>query len=234
MSVEEIKNAAKVIEPLAKPLEKAIDVAEPVVKKATKLLDSLLGGPLREAGALIGDEIHAIRCRRRISMIARTAEILEERKVEPKALPPGFVASVLEGAGNADDDELQELWAQLLASSVQKPESRHPLLVQALKAMTADDAKSFDLICRESALTLKGVRWSLVDGLFDDAWPIPQTSVDVLQVLGLIQAGDRTPFQTVLLTITGLGRQLADSVGIPVDRLMRDAVANTGKPNPNI
>ncbi len=76
----------------------------------------------------------------RIRMGHRADEIMKLDGIAPKVLPPGFLIPLLDAAGNVDDPELQQMWAQLLASSVSNTSHRHPAFVHVLRELSRDEA----------------------------------------------------------------------------------------------
>ncbi|MCE9637136.1 MAG: DUF4393 domain-containing protein [Planctomycetes bacterium] len=136
-------------------------VAVPVVKRATSLLGKLLGPGADALGARIGefltpptpvqptvlDAIARWRHGNMTLLLARTAEVLDKRGVEPRPIPIAVLFPLLEAASLVDDVDLTEMWAQLLASGVEADEHQHPMWVRILAQMSAVDARAFAAAC---------------------------------------------------------------------------------------
>lgn len=122
---------------------KLADVARPIAESGAQLIENLLGKPCAVAGDLLADQIYAWQWSNRIRIAHKAQEALDKQKVASKVLPPGFLLPLLDAAGNIDDESLQELWANLLASGVQDDTARHPAFIHTLKQMSPSDAEMF-------------------------------------------------------------------------------------------
>jgi hypothetical protein len=88
-----------------------------MVETGCKLIESLLGEPCKVAGNMLADQIYAYQWRNRIKIACKAQELMAQSHVTPRVLPPGFLVSLLDEAGNVDDEKLQDMWASLLASA---------------------------------------------------------------------------------------------------------------------
>ncbi|MBK8233110.1 MAG: DUF4393 domain-containing protein [Candidatus Eisenbacteria bacterium] len=125
----------------------ALALAKPVVEAGCNLINSVLGKPCKVAGELLADQIYAFQWHNRVRIFAKAQALLDEHDVPAAVLPTGFLMPLLDAAGNIEADDLQNLWAQLLASAVQHPSARHPMFVDALRQMSSEDALLFHAIC---------------------------------------------------------------------------------------
>lgn len=105
---------------------------KPVVDVSARLLESLLGEPMKVAGGMLADQIYIWQLANRVRIVHKAKKMLEERKVDPRILPKGFLLPLLQAAGDAEEPSLQELWARLLANGVENARSCHPGFVDAL------------------------------------------------------------------------------------------------------
>jgi hypothetical protein len=119
----------------------ALPLARPVVDTGCGLINSLFGKPFKVAGGMIADQLYAWRWTNRVRIAARAQEILDEHEVDARILPPGFLMPLLDAAGDVEDPELQELWAQLLASAVSEDENQVRSYVEILKCLSPVEAK---------------------------------------------------------------------------------------------
>lgn len=123
-------------------------------KAASGLLTRILGYPAMEASQLLGDLIglvgDPIRMRRQVNsmtVVARAWKDLEDRGISlEQVVPLGIptIDRILNGGSDADEPEIQKLWAGLLSSSVD-PEKRlavRPAIVKALSEMDGLDARA--------------------------------------------------------------------------------------------
>ena len=101
----------------------------------------VLGKPLADLVGIVGaDWLHEFRERNRDRLARRTEEILRERDVKERC---GDVAQMVPLIGAAQDDdreEIQELWARLLASALD------PSRRMRVRKSFVDTLKGFDPI----------------------------------------------------------------------------------------
>jgi len=117
----------------------AIGVAKPVLEAGCRLLENVLGKPLKVAGGMLADQLYVWQWENRINFANRAQQLMDENGVAAKVLPRGFLIPLLEAAGNVDDPELQEMWARLLVSAVER-DANHPAYVHLLRQLSPDEA----------------------------------------------------------------------------------------------
>lgn len=117
-------------------------LAKPVVETGARLIESLLGKPCQVAGELVSEQLYAWQWANRCRIAAKAQAIMEKNGTAAKVLPKGFLLPLIEATGNVEDDDLQDLWAQLLASGAQDAEAQHPAFIETLRRMNAEDARS--------------------------------------------------------------------------------------------
>lgn len=147
-------------EAMATLITGAVDLARPVVESGCRLIDDLLGKPCRVSGALLSDQIYAWQWANRIRIANRAREILDKYSVPEQVLPTGFLVPLLDQIGNVDQPELQNLWAQLLASAVESELARHPSFVSILSQLSIAEGV---LIAQDRRLIHIGARTSTAD-----------------------------------------------------------------------
>lgn len=128
-------------------LKAALDLPKPVIDLACGLVNDLIGRPVHVAGGMITDEVYYWRWRNRVRIAHRAAEIMDRDGIARRIVPPSFLLPLLDAAGNVEDPDLQEMWAQLLASGVEADEHQHPMWVRILAQMSAEDARAFEAAC---------------------------------------------------------------------------------------
>ncbi len=124
-------------------VDSALGLAEPVVKTACRLVNDLLGPASREAGGLLGDQVHAFRAAIRMRVLCKIDARLREKRLPPRVLPPGFLLPLLEQCGDAAEEELQDLWARLVAGAIESDDHVARLYVETLRQMSRQDAVVF-------------------------------------------------------------------------------------------
>jgi hypothetical protein len=101
-----------------KPLEKATETAIRESFIAIRDFLGTIGGPAAtEFGGTLGDWMKYWRFKNMVNIALRAKSFLERRGIQPKRVLPGTMIPLLEAASLADTEELQEMWASLLASA---------------------------------------------------------------------------------------------------------------------
>ncbi len=118
-------------------------IAQTVVDTGADLIKSLLGEPMKVAGSMVSDQLYGWQLRQRITIAAKAKQLLDKRKIAPHSIATGFLLPFFEAAGNAEESELQDMWAELLASAVENDDAQHPVFIETLRKMSGVDAKLF-------------------------------------------------------------------------------------------
>ena len=118
----------------------ALELAKPVVDLGCQLIQDVLGKPLKVAGSMLVDQVYAWQWTNRISIARKAKQIMDDHGIAAQVLPPGFFVPLLIGAGDVGDPDLQELWAQLLASAVYDSIHQHPAYSRILQQLCRDEA----------------------------------------------------------------------------------------------
>jgi hypothetical protein len=130
---------AKAIQEVAKTTGSAFEL----VSKAGAYVGWVLGTvPADLVGVLGGDWLAQVRIRNLARYWERTKEILRDRGVtETVAVSPSIAIPLLQAAADESREELQELWARLLANAMDpKLNNVRYTFIAAVKAMNPTDA----------------------------------------------------------------------------------------------
>jgi hypothetical protein len=92
-------------------------ITEGVMAPFADLLRKLAGPVAEELGLTLQDEVRVFRLKRRIRLLERVQQMLNEKGVEPQRVPLKILVPVIEGASLEEDDELQDRWAALLVNT---------------------------------------------------------------------------------------------------------------------
>ena len=113
---DEIDETAKATQEIAKTTRKALEVSE----KVGSFVAKVIGQPLESAVGMLSDKLRYMRWERQLRMVDRCEEILKKRLVEGKIrpVPPKLALPIMENASLEDNDELQNIWANLLSSAL--------------------------------------------------------------------------------------------------------------------
>jgi Abortive infection alpha len=114
--MSEISESAKAIQEVAKIANQGIAAGQQLGSFVAKLI----GEPLEVASGMLSDRLKFARAERLLRLKTRFDEETKRRGVSEvfRGVSPKFVLPLLENASLEGDDELQDLWANLLASSV--------------------------------------------------------------------------------------------------------------------
>ncbi|MGC2742830.1 MAG: Abi-alpha family protein [Candidatus Angelobacter sp.] len=104
MSDDPTKSAAKgAIEAIYKPIE--------------SIVKTLAGPAAEEIGLTFRDSVKVLRFKRQARLFKRVEEICAETAIKPQAVKLSLLFDIVDKASLEEDDDLQELWAQLLANA---------------------------------------------------------------------------------------------------------------------
>lgn len=113
---DEFTESAKAVQEVAKTSNTALGI----VKDFGGFVSRIIGEPIDEAVGMLTDKLRYSRWERRQRLIERSKQFIEERDIkgELKPVTPKIALPIIENASLEDNDELQDLWARLIASSV--------------------------------------------------------------------------------------------------------------------
>ena len=208
-TVKEIAKAAQALAP-------AINTPVKVVAEALGWCGRVLGRPLEVAVGMLGDWVYAKQVEARIAIIEKTLRRMGDLKVPAEALPPGFLVPFLDACGNAQEESLQDLWANLLASASTSGAHRNPAFIHTLRAMSADDAgelrRFLGNVAPAEAGSLGVIRGEgivFMGRVPADVVPLMKSVFDVVEPTGRIDLG-----RTFEDNYVGLGVELSHLVAL--------------------
>ena len=94
----------------------ALGISRTVLKRADSLLKALLGPAAAEAGELLADRVRLRRFKNQIEILRCADEALRESGLNPREIPLRMLVPLIEHASCEEDTDIQELWANLIAS----------------------------------------------------------------------------------------------------------------------
>src|SRR6266571_7156024 len=113
-------------------------------------LDRVCTPVAEEAALILRDKLHAYRVRNLVAMAKKLQPLLEDVPAGDQA-PPRLAAAVMEHASWTADDQIQGMWAGLLASSC-SPGARDDgnlIFIDLLSRLTAPQVRILDVVCRD-------------------------------------------------------------------------------------
>jgi len=137
----------KSVEEVAKAVAEASKFGTQAVKTTEKIL-SFVSKVIKDSAeitsGIIGDRLRLFRWERQVAYSDKVNGLLSARGIiEAKAVLPKFALPMIENASLEDDDNLQSLWAKLMANAMD-PKSQVSLqmsFIDILKNLTILDAK---------------------------------------------------------------------------------------------
>jgi hypothetical protein len=112
---DQTDESAKAAQEIAKTGGKGIDATRALGEFVAKFI----GAPLEQASGIVADKLHYMRWERQIRLIVRAEKFLKERGLDAptKAVPIKVAIPLFRAAWAEENDELQDMWARLLASA---------------------------------------------------------------------------------------------------------------------
>ncbi|WP_415879467.1 Abi-alpha family protein [Methylomonas sp. TEB] len=109
---------AKAIQEIAKATHQGLNTLE----KAGGYLATLIGGSLEQAIGIFEDKLKYSRWERNIRLLDKAHEFLSNRSIScpSRPVPLKILIPLLEAGSIEDDDEIQDIYAQILANSADK------------------------------------------------------------------------------------------------------------------
>lgn len=95
----------------------------------------------------------------RLLNLMRISKIFEKKCKEggfnPQKITPKFLARFIDAASYEEDEDLQEMWANLLISESNDPDSNSLRTIETLKNLSKDEALKFDRLCKKAIIVGK-------------------------------------------------------------------------------
>lgn len=117
---------------------------EAMMRPIADIVDKIAGPGAEELGLTFQDHIRVFRFKRQVRLFEQVKRICAEAGIEPQRVPLKLLAPIVEGASVEEDDDLQDIWARLLASAADPksngPEAM-PSYISVLKELTPNDVK---------------------------------------------------------------------------------------------
>lgn len=132
---------------------------EGAMKPFSNLLEAIFGPASVEAGLMLKDSVQYYRFKRRVRFFQQTQKALADAGIKPTHVPLKILLPIIENASNEEDDNLQDLWANLLANAADPAEENegvYPAFPSILKELTAQDAKFLDSLFKTASVLAKG------------------------------------------------------------------------------
>ena len=115
-----------------------------------------------ERRALLTEQRARVRRQENAERIAEKAARKVQKNARHDAVSPDWYAHALERLWNVSDDDLQELWASILAGEVNSPGSFSKKTLSIVEDVEKEDAEIFSSLCRFSVTLENGEMYPIV------------------------------------------------------------------------
>ncbi len=138
---------------LARSVDKIIDKS---INSINKFLNKICMPAAIEYGLLLQDKVKFWRAKNTVKMLQKTQEILNEQNMLEKNIqaPPFLVYKIIENGSWCNEDEIQNMWAGLLASSCTEKgnDDSNLIFINILSQLSSIEVKLLNFICQKSPL----------------------------------------------------------------------------------
>lgn len=149
----EIEETAKAIQEVAKTTRTGIEATQQVGGFVSRIIDE----PVEAVVGILTDRLQFIRAGRQLRLAERWRQVLNERKIGGvlRIVPPKLALPIIENASFEEDDELQDLWANLLASAVDpnRKTTIRSAFIEILRQLEVVDVQVLNAIFEETRRT---------------------------------------------------------------------------------
>lgn len=136
----EVEEISKAVAESSKFGTTSVEATQKMLGFLAKVFDE----PIETTVGIIGDKLKFIRWQRQLRMADEVSGILRQRGVDStRPIPPKFAISMLEQASLEEQDELQDIWCNLIANSLDpnfNSEIRYAF-IEIIKGLTPLDSK---------------------------------------------------------------------------------------------
>lgn len=129
-------------------LKELAGVATPLVETACNLIEKLAGRPCEIAGEMLADQLVLWQWQQRIRIFSRAQAIMKTENIAARTIPTGFLLPLLEAAGKIEEDELQTLWSNLIASAAESEKACETSYIETLRGMSRREASLLQVVSR--------------------------------------------------------------------------------------
>lgn len=136
---------AKAVQEIAKTTSKGIDA----IRDASPFINRVFGPLVENAVGLLSDRLQYYRLSQFLTLKDKTNALLDARCItDTQAVPPHIALPLIEAATITDNEELQDLWAGLMANALDPAfkEDIRPAYISIIKDLSPLDARVLQLV----------------------------------------------------------------------------------------
>jgi hypothetical protein len=133
---------------------KEVAITGRIIMESAGKLARYFDGMLRERAGIAEDNMKFRRFENRVRLFDKAERILEQRGIDgpTRDVPPKFALPLITYATLEEDEELQDIWANLLANAADggTPIELRTTYIDVLKDLTASDVKILSMLAKLS------------------------------------------------------------------------------------
>lgn len=119
-----------------------------VNQAVASLVSNMLGPASIEVGQFLQQEIRAFRWKSGIRVLERASEFVKDRGISPQAVPAKFLVPFLDSCTLEDDETIQDMWANLLATATDEYSDVHLIFRSILADLSGLEANGLKFLFR--------------------------------------------------------------------------------------
>ena len=140
----------------------------------TGIVKRMLGPAADELAEMWRDQVRLYRYQRQLKCVEKAERMAHEAGFTPQAVPPKILFPLLEGASFEEDENLNDMWAALLANAASADNSQkvRPNFVLILQQMDPHEALILNRIYEDAEIPVTSQNEFRRYGLsYEDLWP---------------------------------------------------------------
>jgi hypothetical protein len=183
---DEITESAKAAQETAKTVRTGIEATQELGRYVSRITD----GPLETVMGILNDKLQFVRWERKLRLAERGREILDRRNIQGplRIIPYKLAWPIIEHASLEDNDDLQDLWASLIASAVD-PQFQGEIrsaYIDIIRQLEVVDVHILNVVFESYRKWLnERQRMQIVNGYYFSPIQNPVSKVDITDRLGI-------------------------------------------------
>lgn len=122
-------------------------MSDPAKDELTRALTRSLGAPMEELGQFIADKIRFLRWKTAIRTLEKAKNILDKKEIKANKPSLKFLVPFLEECSLEEEAELEDAWANILASASEEERPEHTVYIGILSRLKSAHLKYLDFLC---------------------------------------------------------------------------------------
>ncbi|HMH43603.1 MAG TPA: Abi-alpha family protein [Pyrinomonadaceae bacterium] len=183
---DEITVSAKAVQETVKTVRTGIEATQQLGRFVSRITTE----PLETVMGILNDKLQFMRWERKLRLAQRGREIIDKRGIEGplRPIPYKLALPIIENASLEDNDELQDLWANLLASAVDPNFDGviRTAYIDIIRQLEVIDVHVLNVVHKAYGKWLdERKREQIIDGYYFSPIRNPVSKVDITEQLGI-------------------------------------------------